>query len=83
VTSQWVVISVRERRWRMVSQFGFASRADAEEQLPKVLKFIRLRADREQYTVARVVLVDCDEETADIATPRPNAQPVFDWSGVE
>jgi hypothetical protein len=84
VSGWWVIVRrTDEGRLHIVSTWAYPSRAEAVERLGFVLVGIR-KGVRPFYGVARLhVLVDVDEESVDVAVPRRNVQPVFDWSGVE
>jgi hypothetical protein len=84
VTEGFVVVRrCDDGRLHMVTQWTVPTRAEAEDTLERTLLFLRKNV-RHRYRIARVRLVPyVDEDTADIATPRRNRQPVYDWSAVE
>jgi hypothetical protein len=85
VSEWWCIVRRDEKtnRLHIVSTWAYGSRAEAKERLGFVLVGIR-KGVQPHYGVARLhVLADVDEESVDVAVPRRNVQPVFDWSGVE
>jgi hypothetical protein len=85
VSEWWVIVRRDERtnRLHIVSTWAYRSRAEAVDRLGLVLVGIR-KGVRPFYGVARLhVLPDVDASTVDVATPKANRQPHFDWSAVE